>query len=67
MTLSEEWFDRYVRDHGHDPGDASRRLGCYRRGLRDQTGPPEGGARAGGRPGYGTLAWASVVLPRCYT
>jgi hypothetical protein len=27
MTLSEEWFDRYVRAHGHDPGDPEPDLG----------------------------------------
>jgi hypothetical protein len=27
MTVSEEWFDRYVRDHGHDPGDPEPDLG----------------------------------------
>jgi hypothetical protein len=27
MTTSEEWFDRYVRDHGHDPGVPEPDLG----------------------------------------
>jgi hypothetical protein len=28
MTLSEEWFDRYVSDHGHDPGEPEPPLGA---------------------------------------
>lgn len=31
MTASEEWFDRYVRDHGHDPGDAEPDLGIEKK------------------------------------
>jgi hypothetical protein len=31
MTVSEEWFDRYVRDHGHDPGDAEPDLGIEKK------------------------------------
>jgi hypothetical protein len=27
MTLSEEWFDHYVRAHGHDPGEPEPDLG----------------------------------------
>lgn len=27
MTESEKWFDRYVRDHEHDPGDPEPDLG----------------------------------------
>lgn len=31
MTLSEEWFDRYVRDHGHDPGCPEPDLGIEKK------------------------------------
>jgi hypothetical protein len=31
MTLSEEWFDRYIRDHGHDPGEVEPDLGIEKR------------------------------------
>lgn len=31
MTESEEWFDRYVRDHGHDPGEPEPDLGITKR------------------------------------
>lgn len=31
VSESEEWFDRYVRDHGHDPGPPEPDLGTARR------------------------------------
>lgn len=31
MTASEDWFDRYVRDHGHDPGVPEPDLGIEKR------------------------------------
>lgn len=31
MTASEDWFDRYVRDHGHEPGEAEPDLGIEKK------------------------------------
>lgn len=31
MTASEDWFDRYVRDQGHDPGKPEPDLGIQKR------------------------------------
>jgi hypothetical protein len=31
MTAAEDWFDRYVRDHGHDPGEPEPDLGIEKK------------------------------------